>query len=141
MTVGQYDAKNLIVTAAGIRIEGFGDGDFISYDPPELFTSVVGSDGLVARAANNDFRVDVTITLLATSPANDSLNAIAQADINNPNGSGVFAFTMSDLFGRFSAAAPECWIKKKPAVTFGREVGSREWVIECAKFTDKVLGS
>lgn len=141
MTMPTVNAKNIIITLAGVRIEGFADGDFLNIEHEDSYADVVGSDGLVARSASNDGRATITLTLLQTSPSNDFLDALHTADINAPNGAGVGPFTMSDLFGRSEAFAPETWIQKKPSVVFGREVGDREWVLRCAKLTTKVYGA
>lgn len=141
MDTSYTDPRNMIITAGGVRIEGFADGDYVDYDPPEAFTVTVGTDGMAARMATNNTETELTISLMPGSPANDVLNAIFRNDVKNPNGQGVFVLTISDLFGRYRFTSPETWIKKSPQVTLGREAGQRDWVFTCIGAENEVLGS
>jgi hypothetical protein len=126
-----YSADRVVVTFAGLRIQGFGDGTFLRIRPMSPgFGSKVGSDSLVSRFRNNDPRHEVEITLEQTSSSNDVLAAIHVADLAAPNGSGVSVLSIEDLEGRFTAIAEFAWITKVPDAEFGRETGQRVWMFE-----------
>ena len=95
-----------------------------------MFTKVSGADGKVSRAKVNDRSGEVTLTLKATSPSNDYLAAAALADelLNE----GVKTLGISDTSGRLVIFSATAWIRKQPSVEFGKEVGDRDWVFDCA---------
>jgi hypothetical protein len=65
----------------------------------------------------------------ATSASNDTLSA--QHALDEASGNGAVPLLIKDLSGRTVAEAPNAWIRKLPMVEFGREVGTREWVLDC----------
>jgi len=103
----------------------------------DTFNSVAGAGGEVARWRLRDKRATVKVTLMASSQCNDLLNAIADLDENL--GAGIGAFDMSDGHGTTVATSTNAWIKRKPSVDFGKELGTREWEIECESL-DFTLG-
>lgn len=126
-----YSADRVVITFAGLRIQGYGDGTFVRIRPMSPgFGSKVGSDSLVSRYRNNDPRHEVEITLEQTSSSNDVLAAIHAADLAAPNGAGVSVMSIEDLEGRFAATAETAWIAKMPDAEFGRETGQRTWLFE-----------
>lgn len=125
-----YDPKNIIVTFDGILLTGFADGTFLTAERnTDAYTLVIGAGGEGARARSRDKSGIVTLTLIATALGNDLLSAVAAAD--ELGAAGVGPLLVKDLFGTTLIAAQNGWIKKVPKVEFGKEVGSREWVIEC----------
>jgi hypothetical protein len=130
---GSYNPAALIVTIGGVIVSGFSDGDHVVCEREEdNFSKRVGNDGAVGRARNPNKSGTVTVTLLQTSAANDALSALVAADDLINDGLVLFPITVADGSGRSLAAATQCWIKKIPNLTFGREVGDREWVFDCA---------
>src|SRR6266850_1641762 len=110
-----YDPDQVVILAAGVRIQGFADGEFVTVEQmSDGFSSVVGTDGQVARSKSNDRRAKVTIKLLQTSTSNDVLSAIHRQDLNAVNGAGVFPFQIMDLLGTTIVHAPQAWIVKYP---------------------------
>lgn len=125
-----YDPDQVTTSFALIPLKGFADGTFINVSRiTEAFTSVVGSDGEVARSKSNDNRRRIELTLLQTSDSNDVLSALHTADLEAPNGAGVAPFTIKDG-GRFLLVAPVAWIVQSPDEEFGREATGRTWVFE-----------
>ena len=61
----------------------------------------------------------------------DVLTALHEEDVLFHT--GVRSLTIKDLFGNTLCFAEEAWVKKPPAVTYGKESGDRQWVIECAE--------
>src|SRR5678815_480605 len=78
--VRTYNPGRVVITINGFDVTGFADGSFITIAlTADGVTSQVGADGEVARAINTDQRVDITLTLQQTSPANDFLSGIYTA--------------------------------------------------------------
>jgi len=129
---GTYAADKVIVTVGGVIVSGFADGDFLtaSYEDDRYFPKV-GSDGGVGIARNASRLGTIAITLSATSAANDALSALFNLDAL----AGVavtLPIGVADLSGRTLLAAGNAWLQVTPEVTFGREIGDREWTFGCA---------
>lgn len=129
MSVKTYDPAAVNIIFAGIPIDGFADGTFITVarDNPSYNLSI-GSDGEGARAKSNDKSGTVTITLMQNSRTNDLLSALSIAD--ELSGDGIGPFLMKDLSGRTLCAAETAWLEKPSDVEFAREITNREWVIK-----------
>lgn len=126
-----YDPGQLFMTFCNLPVDGFADGTFVTVERmTETFMSVAGAGGEVARSRSRDKRGSIKFTLLQSSKMNDRLSAIALAD--EVNGSGVGVFSMVDGNGTTIAIAPRAWIKKIAPVEFAKEVGPRDWEVECA---------
>jgi hypothetical protein len=129
---GTYSADQVIVTVGGVIVSGFADGDFITaqYDE-DRFTKMVGADGEVGRSKNPSRAGNIEITLAASSRANDELSALFNLD-SLAGVDAPIAIAVSDLSGRTVIGASKGWIKSAPEVTFGKEIGERVWVLDCA---------
>lgn len=129
---GTYAAEKVVVTVGTSIVTGFADGDFITAKFSEdRYFSKAGADGEVGRAKTASRMGEITITLSATSAANDELSSIfnlAQVGGIDP----PIPFGVADLSGRSVAFASKAWIKTAPDMTFGKEIGDREWILECA---------
>jgi hypothetical protein len=124
-----YDPAQIICSFLGNILIGFADGTFVKAERAEdQFMLKVGAGGESARARNRNRSGTIAFTLLATSPSNDILSAAATAD--ELAGTGVGTVQVKDLNGLSLALAATAWVKKKPSVEFGKEVGTREWVLE-----------
>lgn len=126
-----YNPDQVQVVVAGIPVtKGWNDGPFLKIEQNEdSFTEQVGTDGEVTRSRTNNRTHTVTLTLMQSSDVNDLLSALHTLDINTPGGAGIGPLLVKDGSGRALYLAEKCWIKKPPAVEFGREAGPREWVI------------
>src|SRR5262249_47248753 len=123
-----YDPDQIVIYAAGVRIQGYADGEFVTVEQmADAFASVVGTDGEVARSKSNDRRLKVTLKLLQTSQSNGILSAIHQVDLNSVNGAGVFTFQIQDLQGTTLVHGDQAWIVKWPDSSFDRTAKDREW--------------
>lgn len=129
-----YDPDQVTVSFAGIVLQGFADGSFVTVSQEtDNFTDVVGSDGEVSRSKTNDRRATITFKLMQTSSSNALLSAIANADLAAPAGAGVGQLMVRDRQGTSLYRADEAWISKPPDVDFDRGATSREWTLRCAK--------
>lgn len=128
-----YDPKNFPLVFAGILVEGFADGSFITVEETTpAFSSVVGAYGDVTRARSHDRRFQVRIVLQQTSETNGDLSRRYRLDKEGPNGIGVGSLSLVDLFGNTLIASPEAYIVGQPSATWDVAPTNREWTIECA---------
>jgi hypothetical protein len=139
-----YDADRVTLVLGGITIDsGLADGEFFKIEPTtEAFTTVVGTDGEVARSKTNDRRVKGTIRVLQTSAGNAALSALHNLDMETSNGAGVVPLMLKDNNSTATIIeAEQCWISKNPSVTFSRGAEVREWPFEAASAKFFLTGS
>jgi hypothetical protein len=142
MSTRIYDANEVQISFAGVPIEGYADGDFLTIThEADAFASIVGSDGNVARSKTNDNRATIEIRLMNTSPTNAALSAIYQADKKAPGGAGVGAFLCVDLNGTSLYTGGNAWIRRAPDPVFGREANERVWTLEVDNLIDFTGGN
>lgn len=133
---GTYDPAQVIVTVAGVILQGFSDGDAITATRDEdLATKRVGIDGKVGRARNANKSGTFEFRLLQTSKANAELSALIAADNLLADGLGTFPVSIADGSGASLCFASQAWAKTLPAFTGGKEVGERVWVFDAADLT------
>lgn len=143
MAVREYDADQVVVYFAGQRLMGFADGEFITASQKsDGFSDVVGTDGVdVSRSKSNDRRVTVVVKLMQTSPSNDFLSTIHQADLDTPNGAGVGTFSIQDLGGTTLVHDESAWIMKFADESKDRGAKANEWTFTLPKPTRVVGGN
>lgn len=125
-----YDPAKVLFSFGGQLITGYAPDTFLRVERNEDgFSLVVGPGGEGARAKNNNKSGTITLTLMATSQANDLLSAIAAAD--DLAGTGAAPAFLKELNGTTLASAQNAWVKKLPTIERGAEVSTVEWVIEC----------
>lgn len=130
MALATYDSSRVVIIAGGIPITGYADGTFVTIDEMSVGVQTkVGADGEVGRSMSTDPRVEVTITLMQTSPSNQVLNGLYMADRVTGGGS-AFPVLVEDLNGTTGFIASQAWIRRKAKVTYAKEIESREWIIE-----------
>ncbi len=138
---GAYNAGKVVVTVGGVIVSGFDDGDFVSASyEGDRATPKVGADGEVGLSINPSRLGTITITLSATSAANDLLSGLANLG-NFGLFTSAFPIGVADLSGRTVIAGTKCWLQTSPEVSFGTEVGSREWVFGVADLILSVGGN
>jgi hypothetical protein len=132
-----FDQVSCIV---GSKIcDGFQEGEGVTVELSPIFEFVEGADGKVARSRTLRRSAKITIKLMATSETNDALSALANADRRNVG--GPVPFTLNDRSGRTKLFSPQCWVEKEPDVTFGNQVGTREWELRCVQVEAFVGGN
>lgn len=125
-----YDPALIVASFLGVPISGYADGTFVSVERNnESFQLMVGAGGEAARSRSRNSSGKVTFTLLSTSSVNDLLSAAWHAD--ELTGSGVGPVIVKDMSGGTLCRANNAWIQKAPKVEYGKEISTREWVIEC----------
>jgi hypothetical protein len=124
-----YDFRQVVVTVAGVPIEGFADGDSIGIErAADDYTMVVGNDGEGARSKQNNKSGSITLTLMNGAASNAYLQGIYLAD--DVSGAGAVPVVIADLRGSLLAGSTAAWIKKLPSAPRGRDNGSTEWVFD-----------
>lgn len=140
MSVNTYSAKKVSVIVGGIPMHGFTEDSVVMIEQSaEAFKMLVGADGEVGRSYNPDRSGKITIHLNNYSDSNDVLSGLAIADAATLI--GTFPVMVKDNNGTTLAASAEAWISKIPNTEFKREIGQREWVIECAQLQYYAGGS
>jgi hypothetical protein len=134
-----YDPNKIVVTFLGNIITGFAADTHVNVARDEEgWFKTVGSNGNVCRARNNNKGGKITLTLQQDSLSNDILSAAALLDEQNGTGSGEVM--VKDLNGTTLAHSESAWVQKFADAPFAKEVGTREWVIDCGELNEHVGG-
>lgn len=129
--VETYNPANIIISVGGTPISGFADGTFLELVADnQQFTRVTGADGYTTRIKSNNYSGQLTLTLSLTSPSNDVLSAILNAD--RLNDAGVVPVLIKDLNGRTVIFSASGWIQQFPDLTFSNEFTTRAWTLDLA---------
>jgi hypothetical protein len=135
-----YDPSLITVSFAGIIVQGFMEGTFLTAERNEnSFETSVGSQGDTTRVRTRNKSGQVTITLQAESPTNDLLSA--QMVLDELTGAGAGALLVKNLNGTTIVQAANAWLMKPANVEYSSDASSREWVIACADLTMLVGGA
>lgn len=135
----EYDPSRVVMSFAGIDINGFADGSMIAAERDEDgFTKKAGTQGDVTRIANRNQGGSVTVRLLQNAPCNSLLSALAKIDEKNGGGKGPLQIV--DLNGVTVLHAQIAWIKKYPKVEYSNDENGREWVFDCAALDVENIG-
>lgn len=125
-----YDPTEVTLSFNGLTIDGYAADTFIKVSRnQDGWTYQPSNSGRGARSRNPDKSGRFEFTLLAASPSNGLLSAIADAD--EDSGLGVGEVQIKDR-GTLTAkcAAQNGWIVKRPDWERGKEVGNITWIIE-----------
>lgn len=129
--VRHYDLDQVLVMVLGIPVTEFADGDSVKVTFAEDDWVVTqGHHGSVIRSKKPNSVAELTLTLMQGSPANQLLSLAAKSDLLT--GLGVGQSSITDTNGTSYAAAPYCWLKKRPDLNLSTEPGSTEWVFTMA---------
>lgn len=140
MTVKHYDPKKVSVVFGVQPISGFADGEFVTVERNEdTFSILVGADGEACRSKNSNKSGKVTIRLMASSQSNDYLSELQLAD--EISGNSPSPLQIKDSFGTSIHTAVTAWVVKSPTSAYGKDSGTREWVIETDELVAFVGGS
>jgi hypothetical protein len=127
--VPTYDPQKTSITFDGATIIGYGGSTFMKASRNEdAYLLTIGADGHGVRTRNANRSGRMEITLLASSPGNDILQAIAHEDELNADGVGSFMF--KDASGTALASAQNAWVVKIPDLERAKEMGEVTWIIE-----------
>ena len=134
-----YDPSLVAVSFAGIPIQGYMDGTFVSIEREvETFTKHTGAGGDTTRVRSRNKSGTVTVTLQAASASNALLSA--QHTLDELTGLGTGALLVKNINSTETYEASNAWIEKPPTVEAADTASGREWVIACADLT-MIVGS
>lgn len=132
--LGTYDPTEQTIVFNSILIDGFAPGTFIKVSRDEDgWTFQPSNSGGGARSRNPNKAGKFEFTLLAASPANAALSAIAIADELTAEGVGECLVKDRSSDGA-ACFAQNAWVTKHPDFERGKEVGEIPWIIQ----TDEV---
>jgi hypothetical protein len=126
--IGTFDFKKLSVIFGVAQISGFAEGDAVEIsEENDAFNSVGGADGGVDRVKNNANFLNITLRIRQTSPTNQVLSGLHNAD---RAASAPLPILIKDRSGNTLIAAKAAWIVKHATAAFGTEAKQREWMIK-----------
>jgi len=131
-TPKNYDFRDVVATYAKVRISGFAEqGDAISVEPQEeSVRSVMGPDGELGIVKGPQKPVNVTLRLMHTSASVGFLSDQANLQAN-ARGAYVYPpLVISELNTGTTITLAQAWIKQQAPISYGNEIGVREFVIE-----------
>lgn len=118
-----YDPGRIIVSVNGIAITGFAEDSILTLAPlGENNRLVVGADGELARSIDRNKAWTLTLSLLQTAGSNDVLSLLSASG-------AYFLCVVQDASGRTLFTEDEAFCGQEPDVSFGAEIGEREWTI------------
>lgn len=127
-----YAPREVSVSLAGYHtIEGFSESSLINiYQEEQGYESRVAMDGSIERkkSVNQNFKLE--IVLAQSSPSNDILNILYEAD--QLTGLGKFPVMINDGMGNTNFFGLACWVDERPNAEFGSDLMERRWVLTCA---------
>jgi len=138
-----YDPTKLTVIVGGVIVSGFIDGDFITAKRDEdLYMKRVGADGHVARARNGNKSGSIEIKLLQSSPAVNELSELVALDNFLFDGDILIPIQIvSPGDGAELVVSTQSWLKTPPEIVFGKEVGERSFLFDCADLKLSLAGT
>lgn len=138
MSVRTFDPKSVIIAIGGVPMSGFADGTFLEITADtQQFTKVIGADGYATRVKTNNYGGVMTLTLSQSSPSNDVLSALLNAD--RVSNAGVVPILIKDLSGTTIIFSATGWIQQFPDTSFGNAINNRAWAFDLAEM-DVLIG-
>jgi hypothetical protein len=130
-----YDVNKVNFIVAGIPLKGGGESAFVSFAYDEdAWAKKVGCDGEAARARSNNKGGKFTVTCLQTSDINAILQSLHVSDL--ATGKGVVPVNLFDPSTGTEYFSEDGWVMKSADNPFGKDVGEREWTIDCGEVTE-----
>lgn len=137
MAVRTYSSRRMSILIDSVPITGLAPDTFINVAPTaDSFTKSVGSSGEVSRAEVADRTGTVTLTLQQTSPSNEYLTQLHDAD--RVSLANAKSFMLKDENGTTVISAESCWISRLPDSEYSQEVGTREWTLELSDMSAQI---
>lgn len=127
-----YDPLQIVIVFKSLRLQGYADGTYVKVARSvDTWTDQVGADGQMTRVRTRDQSGTITITLVAASQSNRDLALLALED--EQFGNGVGTVSVRDLNGLDLHKGESAWVKKPSDAEYGKDAGTREWVIRVQK--------
>ena len=140
MPLKTYDPKDVSVIVGGFPMTGFADGEFITVERSNnTFEKATGADGETTRVKQNDKSGEMTLTLMQTSQSNNILTTFAIAD--EEANAGIVPVLIKEGNSGTILESAFAWIRKPAAVSYGKDVSTREWVFDMADYGSIINGT
>lgn len=139
--LGTYSPEDVIVILSNEffshSITGYADGTFISIEREvPASTLYSGSDNTNARVVRANKGSTINLTLHQASESNDILSQALIMDEQTRDGTWCFSVLVKDGTGRSVYFSPQAFIATNPTTTFGSEIETREWGIQCVSLSN-----
>lgn len=129
MATATFDPRNVSIIIGSHVVGGFADGTFITVErSTPTWSKQIGASGESVRIKSNDRSGKITLTLQQTSLSNDVLDGYRMAD--ELKNAGKFPFIMNEAGGASLAEGTETWVLQPPNLEYGKDLGTRQWVLE-----------
>lgn len=135
-----YDVNKINLSVAGVPLKGGGETAFVAFAYDEdAWTKKTGCDGEATRSRTNNQGGKFTITCMQTSRINAILQGLYLADVEG--GLGVVPVNLYDPSTGLEYFSEDGWVMKGADHSWEKEVGEREWVIDCGKVIEVPVDS
>jgi hypothetical protein len=131
MFVRTYAPGRTIASFWGQLLTGFGDEIVTCKRTEDVFETVVGADGEVARRQSSNKTGEVQVTVKQTSAANAILSSLLRAD-ELSGVSGVGPLLVKDNTGT-TMWSGDGWLKGWPEVKRSKDAVDHVWTIACSR--------
>ncbi len=126
-----WNFGSMVLNIGGVNVTAYGEDGGVEFEQgADLWEKTVGADGQVTYSFVNDDSVEGTITVMATSPAVLTLNAIIAVQIASVSVGGPIPptpFTMFNPSTGDTVTAPFCVLMNRPNLSAPRSVPTREF--------------
>lgn len=141
MPAATYDPASVIVTWGSLTLSGFAPDTFANVERAEdAVVTTVGADGFGCHVINRNRSGTVTVTLMQSSLTNSALSRLANLD--EQTGDVSYPLVVKDIRSDATlCVAHASKIKKMPASSFGKELGTREWAFTSTRIDISVGGN
>lgn len=141
MPAATYDPANVVVTWGSLTLSGFAPETFANVERAEdAVVTTVGADGFGCHTINRNRSGTVTVTLMQSSLTNSALSRLANLD--EQTGDVSYPLVVKDIRSDATlCVAHASKIKKMPASSFGKELGTREWAFTSTRIDISVGGN
>lgn len=133
-TLFTYIPSEVNVLLAGIPVEGFVDGTFLTVDKDVMpYRTRTTADGRTSRLYSNSQSYTLTLTVHTGSSANTFLTKLWQFDEISQR--GKFPVLVKDGSGSDLLFSLTSWIDGLPTMSKSNSIDTRTWRIKCASST------
>lgn len=134
MGIYTFDIKTVYFKYGGSLITGFAEGSVIRIEMKnDLFSLLVGADGLGGRAKSNDESARITTILMPNSPGNLIFHGALMLD--RAKSAGALPLSIDDAATGDQFAALGAWVVKDPGRDMQKTIQGVEWILE----TDRLV--
>ncbi len=111
----------------------------ISFEPSsEINTMQIGADGAGQHSLHADISGKVIVRILKTSPTNQALMAMYNAQTTNPASHGQNTISGTDVLRGDSITASQVAFAKAPSIHYGKEAGMNDWEFHAIQINRKL---